>query len=178
MAGDTETGVTIIRLVEELDAGPVAAGSCNPECHRGFHCEAGRCVLNGADGPLQVTLKFGRSEDLDLHVVEPGGCEVFYGHTACVGSLDLDSNAGCSVDHVDLENVIYPDPDGGAPILTGTYLVRVDLYSLCDGAAQVPYELTVRKADQIYGFCGLFSPAIADSGGAGSGVLVTSFTYP
>ena len=35
MAGDTETGVTVIKLVEELDAGPIAAQRAVPDRARG-----------------------------------------------------------------------------------------------------------------------------------------------
>lgn len=160
-----------------FDAGPIQGGTCVPECARGFRCVNGNCVLNGGDGPLQVTLRFPESHDLDLHVEEPGSCEVFYGNPQCVASLDLDSNAGCSIDGVNVENVIWPD-DGGAPPTPGTYTVRVDLYSVCQATTVVPFEVVVRKGSVESGFCGLFAPPRSHNGGAGSGFVVTTFTWP
>jgi hypothetical protein len=169
----------------DFDGGPAVGGSCLPECNPGFHCEAGRCALNGGNGPIQVTLRWGQGEDLDLHVTEPG-CEVYYGNKlGCGGGkLDLDSNAGCSIDNVDIENVIYTSPDGGTVTpAPGVYTVRVDFYSNCNGTTAVPYEVIVRHNGITDQYCQGFSdldggPATADHGGAGSGAFVTTFTYP
>jgi hypothetical protein len=169
-----------------LDAGN---SPCNGiECGRGFTCEAGQCVLNGASGPVQVTLRWNQPEDLDLHVVEPlpngGNCEIWYGDpnrdggspSSCgaMGSLDLDSNPACSIDNVDTENVIYPS--GPAP--HGTYTVRVDYYQQCTATTPVPYQVKVRANGQVAYFCGAFLPTQSDQGGLGSGVTVTTFTVP
>src|SRR5438552_3788153 len=51
------------------DAG--VGGSCVPNCSEGFNCQNGSCVLNGGNGPVQVTLRWNTLEDLDLHVSEP-----------------------------------------------------------------------------------------------------------
>jgi hypothetical protein len=109
-------------------------------------------------------------------VVEPEGCEVWYGNRACVGRLDLDSNAGCNLDNLDTENVIYP-PDGG-PLPSGTYTVRVDFYEACDSSPSIPYEVIVRANGTTTNYCGEFSAANADFGGAGSGATVATFTLP
>jgi hypothetical protein len=64
-----------------FDAG-VTTVSCTTECSRGFVCVSGQCVLRGSSGAVQVTLRFNKPEDLDLHVVEPlpdgGSCEIYY----------------------------------------------------------------------------------------------------
>ncbi|MBS2032782.1 MAG: hypothetical protein JST54_33220 [Deltaproteobacteria bacterium] len=164
--------------------GGISGGVCNPDCPGGFHCVAGSCVLNGGNGPIQVTLRFDTFTDLDLHVIEPGGCEVFYGNRTCFGSLDLDANAGCSQTNVWAENVIYPPIDGGLAPPSGTYTVRVDDWSNCTNAAQIPYEVIVRHNGQTDTYCmgfgtpGSSTPAPADNGGAGSGTTITTFTYP
>ena len=91
-----------------LDGG-IVSPPCPPGCDNraGYHCEVGQCVLNGDDGSLQFTLNWENTprtpEDLDLHVIEPGGCEIYWGNRQCVGKLDLDANAGCR----------NSDPDGG-----------------------------------------------------------------
>jgi hypothetical protein len=174
-----------IQCLHRYDAGYTP---CTTGCQEGFHCTGGVCVLNGGNGPVQVTLRFDQPEDLDLHVVEPlpagGSCEIYYGDSnnplgtsgcGAKGSLDLDSNAGCSIDNVDIENVIYPSSQ---PAPSGTYTVRVDYYSHCSATSRVPYEVTVRANGQTSVYCGSFGQADDDHGGAGSGVLVTTFTVP
>jgi hypothetical protein len=94
-----------------------------------------------------------------------------------VGSLDLDSNAGCGLDNVDIENVIYPDPDGGVAPPSGQYIVRVDFYANCDQTQSVPFQVEVRKNGQLSIYCGGFGSA-DDHGSAGSGLTVATFTYP
>jgi hypothetical protein len=80
-------------------------------------------------GALVITLTWDRPADLDLHVVEPSGNEIWAdrpvgdGHA---GALDLDSNGGCILDGRDAEHVVYA---GQAP--PGHYVVRVDTPSLC-----------------------------------------------
>ncbi len=167
---------------------PPQGGSCQPECNPGFHCEGGRCALNGGTGPVQVTLRWDLPEDLDLHVVEPSGCEIYYGNTnrppgtsscGAIGSLDLDSNPACNLDNVDTENVIYPAADGGgAPPPSGTYTVRVDFYDQCDQSAVVPYAVIVRANGTTTTYCNYFVLGDADYGSAGSGTTITTFTVP
>ena len=136
----------------------------------------------------QGPLRWDQPEDLDLHVVEPlaagGSCEIWYGDTnrpvgtsgcGAKGSLDLDSNAGCSIDNVDIENVIYPSSQ---PAPSGTYTVRVDYFAHCSATTRVAYELTVRANGHTSVFCGSFGIVDSDNGGAGSGVQVTTFTVP
>jgi hypothetical protein len=174
------------------DAGTVA---CTLECPGGFHCQNGGCVLNGGNGPVQVTLRWNTTEDLDLHLDEPSGagvCEIFYGDnndpdsgvgSSCnaTGILDLDSEAGCPSppDFVDIENIVY-SPNKAAP--SGTYTVRVDHYSNCNmSLSAVPFQVEVRVNGTISGMCGVFVPTDADwdnSGGAGDGRPVMTFVVP
>lgn len=173
------------------DAGVV---SCTLECPTGFHCVSGGCVLNGASGPVQVTLRWNTHEDLDLHLDEPtdagGVCEIYYGApnrvgspSACgaSGSLDLDSEPACPVppDNVDVENIIYP-PGMLAP--SGTYTVRVDHYAACQvGLMAAPFQVEVRNNGVVSGVCGVFVPTDSDwnaHGAANGGRQVMTFTVP
>ena len=161
---------------------------CTRECTRGFSCVGGFCQLNGGTGPVQVTLRFPRAEDLDIHVREPlpdgGQCEIYYGDRGPVpdagtmsscgaqGWLDLDSNAACGIDNVNIENVIY-DPSVSPP--KGRYDVYVDYYQWCFMGTSIDYEVEVRSNGTTRYYCGNFTFSQADEGGRGSGRFITSF---
>jgi hypothetical protein len=74
-------------------------------------------------GDVQVTLTWTGDLDLDLHVTDPAGTEIYYGNKTSPsgGELDVDRipSAGEGGPHV--ENVYWPS--GGAP--TGGYTVFV-----------------------------------------------------
>jgi hypothetical protein len=95
---------------------------------------------------LRISLSWDVDADLDLHVVQPDGTEIwsrkitsytppFLGTPdpvaeAAAGKLDFDSNASCLLDGRRLESVYFlqnPPP--------GDYIVRVDTFSLCGQAA-------------------------------------------
>lgn len=124
-------------------------------------------------GDIQVSVSWDAESDVDLHVVQPDAEEVYYGNTtsAAGGQLDLDSNAGCSIDHVKNENITYPNPP------SGTYVVRVDYYDSCTVGA-TNYVVTVqRKGHPPQTFTGQFT-GTGDGGAAGSGTTITNFAYP
>jgi hypothetical protein len=89
-------------------------------------------AINGmlvGTGDVQVGITWDTPTDVDLHVVEPGGEEIYYAHTTSVagGQLDLDSNPACNIDGVNAENIYWPT--GDSPV--GEYTVRVRMYSDC-----------------------------------------------
>jgi hypothetical protein len=59
------------------------------------------------------------------------------------GWLDLDSNAACRIDNVNIENVIYSP---GVAVTRGTYVVRVNYYQNCSASSPVPFEVEVRAS--------------------------------
>jgi uncharacterized protein YfaP (DUF2135 family) len=122
-------------------------------------------------GDIQVTLSWDTDADVDLHVVAPGGEEVYYGRRTVPsgGELDLDSNAGCSTDGVRNENITWPT--GRAP--RGQYTVRVDYWSSCN-AAQTNYTVLVNNGGSVQVVNGNFTGG-GDRGGAGSGRTVATF---
>ncbi len=101
-------------------------------------------------GELQVSLAFSNAKDIDLYVIEPNGNIVYYGNRqpylaqssmtsdGQIIGLDLDSNAGCSIDNVNKENIYFP----ADCVQKGTYSVLVDMYSNCDGS--IATDWTVR----------------------------------
>ncbi|HEY0463795.1 MAG TPA: hypothetical protein VGC79_06280 [Polyangiaceae bacterium] len=92
-------------------------------------------------GALVITLTWDTASDLDLHVIDPLGNEIFHGAPSSGsafssagadesnGALDHDSNADCVSDGLRQEDVTWAD----APP-AGHYLVRVDTASLCQTA--------------------------------------------
>ncbi len=90
-------------------------------------------------GDLVITLSWDTESDVDLHVVDASGVEIFHGAMSdqpppfapqpdggSYGQLDWDSNANCVIDGRRQESVVWPN----APP-SGTYVVRVDAASLC-----------------------------------------------
>ncbi|HEX2449961.1 MAG TPA: hypothetical protein VHJ69_02410 [Gemmatimonadales bacterium] len=128
-------------------------------------------VTTVGTGDVQVTLSWDSDSDVDLHVIDPAGEEIYYAHTraASGGELDLDSNAGCSIDGVRNENITWPV--GAAP--RGTYTVRVDYWSSC-GVPSTSYSVRVNAGGNVQIFTGSFTGP-GDQGGAGSGRNITTF---
>jgi hypothetical protein len=126
-------------------------------------------------GDVQININWNTPNDVDLHVIDPTGFEIFYGQPSSPsgGTLDLDSNAACYIDGVNNENIYWPED--GAP--AGEYTVRADLWASCDGQG-VRYRVTVVRGGQdVTTHDGTFSPEDASAGGLGAGELVTTFTW-
>jgi hypothetical protein len=142
-------------------------GRIGPAVPRSFN------VRQVGDGQLQVSVSWDTPTDVDLHVVEPTTFEIYYGATLSPsgGVLDLDSNAGCRIDGVNHENIVWPSPP------PGEYTVRVDFYSDCGPPPQgATYTVTINECGKIRTASGSFAPGTDDSGGVGSGVEVARFT--
>lgn len=93
-------------------------------------------------GDFQATLTWGHFADMDLHVTDPAGAEIYYANRTSDsgGQLDHDANAGCGEQNPSpVENIYWPP--NGAP--AGTYLVQVVTWSAC-GTLSQPWRLTVR----------------------------------
>jgi hypothetical protein len=136
-------------------------------------------VIAVGTGDVQVSVSWSDSSDVDLHVVDPSGEEIYFGHTSSAsgGTLDLDSNAACTRDPDNTfksnENVVWPSGQGAS----GTYIVRLTYWSACGVAAPTEWVVTVATAGgtpQV--FTGNFTGP-GTGGGAGSGILITNFTF-
>jgi hypothetical protein len=134
-------------------------------------------IVKVGTGDIQISVTWNADNDIDLHVIDPLGFEIYYNANVSDegGELDLDSNPDCSIDHINNENVVWPS--GTAP--TGTYSVLVANYMNCTGLA-TSYAVTVQKKGQPpMTFMGSYAADDAGiGGGAGTGDLVTTFTYP
>jgi hypothetical protein len=134
-------------------------------------------VTHVGTGDIQVSVSWDVDNDIDLHVVDPNGFEVYWFDDTSpeLGTLDLDSNAACSIDSIRNENIVWPS--GKAP--PGTYTVRVDNFENCLNAA-ANYVVTVQKAGaQPQTFTGSFAADDpGDFGQDGAGTTITTFTYP
>ena len=125
-------------------------------------------------GQVQVSLNWDALADVDLHVIEPSGHEIYWadrGPSSTGGTLDLDSNAGCSIDGKNNENIRWTT---AAP--NGTYTVKVDLWDGC-GTNSVNTVVTVNNGGQSLVFNKSFTSGQADHGSAGAGTLITTFVH-
>lgn len=102
-------------------------------------------LIRVGSGDVQVSVAWDAPTDVDLHVTDPSGEEIYFANTSSVsgGTLDLDSNAACTIDNVNNENIVWPT--GSAP--TGTYTVELVYWSACS-QPQSNYTVTVVVAGQ------------------------------
>jgi hypothetical protein len=141
--------------------------------------------------PLVISLRWDTESDLDLHVVDPNGVEIWARNIssaprppvgappdpnaqAMAGMLDFDSNAMCVIDGRRVENVIYrgtPPP--------GHYLVRVDTFSLC-GQPAAHWSVEASRLGTTFARASGVSTDFDTRGthDRGSGVLALDFDQP
>jgi len=136
-------------------------------------------IIRVGTGDVAISLSWdqGINNDLDLHVVDPNGFEIYYAQQTSpeYGELDLDSDAACADDGVNNEHVVWPA--GAAP--HGSYTVRVDNFENCTEKA-VTYVVTVQRTGKpAQTFTGSFAASDpGDAGSYGAGVLITTFMFP
>lgn len=82
-------------------------------------------------GKLYITCTWNESADIDLHLVEPNGESINHANrkSANAGVLSRDSNPMCWVDSINVEEITY---DSTAFVEQGEYIVKTQLYSLCN----------------------------------------------
>lgn len=132
-------------------------------------------VTQVGTGDLQVSLSWGTDTDVDLHLVEPSGEEIFYGNleSSAGGELDLDSNPDCRIDNINNENITYQ----GVVPPPGHYIVRVDYWESCSEYSTTHYVVTVNLRGTPTVYEGSFEASDADQGGEGSGFTIAEFDF-
>lgn len=123
-------------------------------------------------GDVQVSVSWDSPTDVDLHVVDPSGEEIYYGHRTSLsgGQLDVDSNPACNIDGRQIENIAW-----GSRAPAGTYTVRVDYYNDC-GVTRTNYLVTVKNGGSRQTFSGNFTGQ-GDRAGFGGGRQITTFSH-
>jgi len=144
-------------------------------------------------GMLVVSLAWDTESDLDLHVVDPTGAEIFYSNInswvppgpgqppadpdawQSGGILDFDSNAHCVIDGVRREHVVWTETPP-----SGHYVARVDASSLCGQPfahwSVVAYDATGQPITQARGIA-LDADTRGDHG-RGAGLTAIEFDVP
>jgi hypothetical protein len=170
--------------VEAIDG----QGAFGPPAAVALTATGGSPASAAPPGALVVTLTWDTEADLDLHVVDPAGDEIYHGDPSSMpafsggqaadagsyGYLDFDSNAGCIIDGLRREDVIWPS----APP-SGAYLVRVDTASLC-GQPIANFQVRALLQGAVIGSASGVS-LDSDAWGPhdrGAGELVLSFDVP
>ena len=107
-------------------------------------------------GALQISLSFDNAKDIDLHLITPSGTRYYYGNKGGYVTingqeirygLDVDSNAGCSIDNINCENISLPEE----MLENGTYEVRVNMFSNCNSSIPTNWNLVAyRGGSPIY----------------------------
>jgi hypothetical protein len=106
-------------------------------------------------GDVQATLTWSVNADIDLHVEDPYGDEVYYRNPIVRSGGELDIDNRCSNFVMGMPENIYW-PTGKAP--AGTYRVRVNYYEDCGGygtpTAPVDWTVTTKVNGNISTFRG------------------------
>jgi hypothetical protein len=140
-----------------------------------------------ATGDLVVTLTWDNDSNLDLHVVDPMGVDIYWGNQSSeppppkggvdggsYGYVDYDSNANCIIDGLDREDAIWPHPPP-----PGQYIVRVDAASLCGQPIANWTVKVVLEGKQVAEATGVAVDAdTMGAHGSGSGQLALQFSVP
>ena len=126
----------------------------------------------GVGGDVHVSLSWDVNSDVDLHVIDPNGEEIYWNNrsTTSGGILDLDSNANCTIDGIRNENITWQE--GSAP--SGVYTVRVNYWSSC-GVPATNYVVSVNNGGRVSRFSGRFTGRGLQSS---PGEFVTTFAVP
>jgi hypothetical protein len=105
------------------------------------------------DGELRVSLEWYNFDDLDIHVIDPAGYELYFSsHNKSTpngnGKLDVDANGGTSTTRSPVENIIYKDSN---KLNNGVFKVIVNQFRKVENT-DIGCEIEVECRDQLYNF--------------------------
>ncbi len=122
------------------------------------------------DGVLRVSLSWNNKDDLDLHLIEPGGYRTSYvtrgKKSPSGGTLDLDANGLSGMRSDPAENICWPN----LPTVEGKYQIIINNYSRREASNQ-GYELEVEYQGEVFSFAG------DNNGTSGQDLKKIDFTY-
>lgn len=100
------------------------------------------------DGFLRVSLSWFNYDDLDLHVFEPNGGQIYFAakRGRSGGILDVDMNAGGSLSRQPVENIVWPTPQ---LMMAGTYKISVHNFARRE-AIDVGFEVEIECRGQVF----------------------------
>lgn len=102
------------------------------------------------DGFMRCSLHWFNYDDLDLHVVEPNGNEIYFGDKRgnSGGTLDVDMNAGAGKSRDAVENVVWTNPGN---LSKGRYEVYVHNYCKRE-SVDVGFEFEIEINEELHKF--------------------------
>jgi hypothetical protein len=123
------------------------------------------------EADLCCRLSWSNYDDLDLHMKEPNGYEIYYGNKStispCGGRLDVDMNAGHGQSREPVENIFYRQRSS---IKEGTYELFVNNFCRRE-TVDVGFEVEIDFMGNIYTFS--YPNALRDK----QSITVATFKY-
>lgn len=122
------------------------------------------------DAVLRCSLSWGNYDDLDIHVVEPGGNHIYFNNKVSrqtSGQLDVDMNAGSGKTREAVENIVWTDLD---LMQEGEYKLYVNNYSKRE-TIDVGFDVELEFDGVIHLFN--YAKPVKDS----ENVAVSTFTF-
>lgn len=122
-------------------------------------------------GDMCCRLAWYNHDDLDFHMIEPGGYEIYYGNkghkSPSGGQLDVDMNAGGGTTRSPVENIFYQDRK---TMKEGIYTLIVNNFAKRE-SIDVGFEVEIDFMGTVYSF------AYAKAVSARKNVIVAKFKY-
>ena len=103
------------------------------------------------EGFMRCSLHWFNFDDLDVHVMEPSGREIYYGNRRSYstgGELDVDMNAGSGKTRDAVENIVWTDRSRLAP---GRYTVWVNQFNKRE-SIDVGFEFEIEIDGELHKF--------------------------
>lgn len=111
------------------------------------------------EGDVRVSLSWFNRDDLDIHVHEPNGNEIYFGNRRSHrtgGTLDVDMNAGGRMSDTPVENVVWVNKTNMIP---GKY--KVEVHNFTKRAGHSPgFEVEVQIGGNLYNY--VYEKDVAD----------------